>query len=171
METIWCDLPSVKRGDIGEKLVNDFLVHRGYIPYSPDISKAHPFDRLVASSVGNMIFIAETKTKPARKWYPDTGIDVRHYEKYKLIQTKHNLRVFIFFVDTLVNKIYGGWLGDIEKPKIICHNGKFIEYPLTQNGIIYFPLDSMRDIADIQSSDADSINQLSTRNKAYDDVL
>jgi len=45
----WQSKTTVKKGNVGEKIVNDYLIKNGYIPYSPNAEGAHPFDRLCAS--------------------------------------------------------------------------------------------------------------------------
>lgn len=163
----WQNLPSVQKGNIGEKLVNSFLIGKGYIPYSPDVDGAHPFDRLVAAPDKKTIFIADSKAKPARKYYPDTGIDVRHYSEYKFIQDKYNIDVFLFFVDEEKREIYGGFLRHLDKIKNIDHNGKILIYPLEQNGIRYFPLEQMTHVANIPVLDAMAMKHLSQKKQEY----
>ena len=163
----WKDKPQVKKGDIGERLVDDWIVSKAVTPYLPSdmCNWGHPFDRLCATK--KSIFIAEVKTKEARIYYPDTGINISHYNKYKEVQKKHNLKVFIFFVDEKVNKIYGNWLNKLDKKQIIPHNLKEIKYPLKQNNIIYFPLTAMIDICNIPENIRQQIKQYTTINKKY----
>lgn len=167
MATNWQSLTSVKKGNIGERLVNEFLIKKGYIPYSPDADGAHPFDRLVASRDKKTIFIADSKTKPARTYYPDTGINIRHYNEYKFIQDKYNIDVFIFFVDEDSKTIYGNFLKRLDEPRKIVHNGKIIEYPMEQKGIRYFPLSVMMPVAEIPAVDVLELFGLSQRKKDY----
>lgn len=163
----WQDSPRVKKGNIGERLVKEYLINKGYIPYIPDAPGAHPFDLLVASADKRNIFIADSKAKPARKYYPDTGIDLRHYKEYTTIEDKHNLNVFLFFVDEDAGNVYGNFLKRLSEPREIIHIGIPYQYPLIHKGIIYFPLVSMIQIADIPKIDVDTLREYSTRNKAY----
>ena len=140
----------------------------GYIPYRPDAEGAHPFDRLVASRDKRKVFIADAKTKPRRKYYPDTGINTKAYKEYKFIQDKYGIAVFLFFVDYDLGKVYGGFLARLSNPTDIYHKGKQIEYPLTQGNIIYFPLKNMADISVIE--DTTELQNLSTRNERYANV-
>lgn len=127
------------KGRIGERIVDEWLVARGFVPYRPQDGVAHPFDRLVASGDKRRIGVVEVKSKPRREKYPDQGIPTRHYTDYKHISDTYGIRVFIAFVDEVLAKIYGNFLDELEKPR-----GR---YPLKYADTIYFPLEAMRDIA------------------------
>ena len=99
MATKFKDLPETKKGEIGERIMDDYLISKKIIPYKPTQEGAHPFDRLCATADKKTIFIAEAKAKPARKYYPDTGIDYKIYREYMQIQAKHDIRICLFFID------------------------------------------------------------------------
>jgi len=164
---LWHNKTTVKKGDVGESIVDAFLMSKNVVPYRPVFYGAHPFDRLLATPDKKSLFLADVKTKARRNYYPDTGIDIKHYNDYLFIQNKYHIKAFIFFVDESVLKIYGGWLSEISKPTAIVHNGKHIDYPLIQNGIIYFPVDLMQDISEITEEKATELKQLSQRNYEY----
>jgi len=164
----WNDKPQVKKGNIGEDIVKQYLINNGYIPYKPDAPGAHPFDHLCASRDKRNIFIADTKSKPARIYYPDTGINLKNYKEYKYIQEKHNLNVFIFFVDEDSANIYGNFLKVLDKEISIDHNGVRLDYPRIEKNIIYFPLISMKQIGKIPEKDLSMLRAYSTRNDAYE---
>ena len=165
----WGSKVTVQKGDIGEAVVDNYLISKGFIPYHPNADGAHPFDRLVASRDKRTIFIADTKSKPARKYYPDTGIDVRHYEQYKFIQDKYHINVFIFFVDEDSGTIYGNVLSKLDEPKTEFNPKTvgWVGYPLVQGGIRYFPLSAMEQIGKIPEDELLKLRKLSTRNMAY----
>lgn len=156
----WQDRKEVKKGNIGEGLVIDYLHRKGYVVYKSITSGAHPFDNLCASRDKKKIFIAEVKTKEARKYYPDTGINIRSYDQYKFIQDKYSLDVFLFFVDATNHKVYGNAMNELTKP--ININGT--EYPLRHKGIIYFPLALMITLANLTEEQAEQIAQFNTKN-------
>ena len=164
----WLDKDTVKKGNIGEDIVRDYLIKMGYVPYEPVIGIAHPFDKLCASRDKKTIFIAEVKTKARRNKYPDTGINISHYNDYKNIQTKHNIHVFLFFVDEMLKKVYGEFLIKLEDPLKIIVNGYEINYPLRFKGIIYFPIEKMRDIGDLNKQQVADLKNLSTRSYDYE---
>ena len=167
METNWQNLTSVKKGNIGESLVIEYLANKGFMPYSPAAPGPHPFDHLVASKNKRTIFIADSKTKAARRYYPDTGINIEHYEEYTYIQNKYNIKVYIFFVDEEKKKIYGNWLSELEKPTTVNHNEKKINYPLKQKNIIYFPLCHTKPVVDIPEGDILEMRKLTTKKEQY----
>ena len=155
----WNGRVSVKKGKLGEDIVRQYLESKGYVIYSPETNGSHPFDKLCINHNGNEIFIAEIKSKPHRIYYPDTGINKNHFLKYKFIQDKYSIDVFLFFVDEISKSIYGNWLSKLIKPRK--------DYPLEQNGIIYFPLDIMLQIAKLEDKQVEELKSLSDRNYDY----
>lgn len=156
----WHERKTVKKGNIGEQIVIDYLSKMGFVVYKSITQGAHPFDNLCASRDKKKIFIAEVKTKEARKYYPDTGIDIRSYNEYKFIQDKYNLKVYLFFVDATNRKVYGNVMELLEAETII--NNKV--YPLRQKGIIYFPLSNMKPMAELTEDQAKTIRKFNTKN-------
>lgn len=161
------DLKTVKLGNAGEKIVDDYLKAKGVIPYAPIGDGAHPFDRLCAYGK-RRVFIAEAKTKPKRRFYPDTGIDVRHYNEYKYIEQKHSLDVWIFFVDSDEGRIYGNKLSELERKTDVSFRGKKIPYPLKQKGIVYFPIQNTKHIANISNEELTELQSFSSRSQNYE---
>lgn len=171
----WNEKTTVKKGTLGEQIVRQYLISHGFVPYAPEGAGAHPFDKLVASNDKTKIMIAECKTKARRDYYPDTGIDLRHYDDYKTVSFNHNLRVFIFFIDEKLKSVYGNYLDVLEMPRIVSVRDKLIEYPLIDKNhtpvIIYFPIDAMEKIGTLTDEQAKTLSSLSTRNPAYSAVL
>lgn len=168
----WNSKTTVKKGTVGEQIVRQYLSKLGFISYAPETEGAHPFDKLVASRDKTTIMIAECKTKARRDYYPDTGIDLRHYNDYKTVSYNHNLRVFIFFVDEKLKSVYGNYLDELEVPRQVkLNSGKIIDYPLIQQPIIYFPIEAMKTIGSLSEEQARTLETLSTRNPAYNAKL
>lgn len=163
----WHERSTVKKGDLGEMLVDKFLVDHDCIPYVPQADRAHPFDRLCATADKKTIFIAEVKSKARRTYYPDTGINTSHLADYQHIQEKHSIKVYLFFVDEDEKRIYGGWLNDLLTPRTVSHQLKTISYPLQQGRVMYFPLEAMTDICPLDDESANELKKLSTRNYSY----
>lgn len=135
----------LEKGSIGERIVDEWLIRRGYVPYRPMEGVAHPFDRLVASRDKKRIAVCEVKTKPRRNKYRDTGVDIKKLNDYTNIQEQHRLRVFIAFVDEVEAQVYGNTLDELMKTR--TSEGQV--YPKEYDGIRYFPLDAMIVIADL----------------------
>ena len=156
------DRTEVKKGNIGEDLIDEFLLKKNIIPYISISKTAHPFDRLCITKNKKKLIIAEVKTKPKRIYYEDTGFNLKHYEDYKFIRDKYNIPVFIFFVDEYLEKIYGNYLNVLSK--------KYKKYPKIENNIIYFHLDSMRNIMKLTKENVEKLKKLTTRNYNYEVV-
>ena len=158
----WESKPTVIKGNIGERLVREYLERKGYIVYEPKTGGAHGFDKLAILNKKQAI-IAECKTKARRNKYADTGINIKHLEDYEYISAKHNLPVFIFFVDESVGKIYGNTLKELLIPRIV--DGK--QYPSREKGIIYFPLINTKWVCNIGTDEIELLKANATRNYEY----
>jgi len=152
---LWQDKTEVKRGNIGEKLVKDYLESLGCIIYEPVTDGSHLFDKLVLHPT-RKLFICEVKTKPARLKYPDTGVDIRHYNSYKSVMNNYKLDVLLVFVDDLNRSMYGNWLSELDKP--------FGDYPLKHKGIIYWHINTMRILRELTDSECRAIRLYYTGN-------
>lgn len=155
-----------QKARIAEEIVWQYLERLGYIVYRPISEGAHAFDILAVKDKKKVI-IAEVKAKARRNYYPDTGINHRHYQEYKAIANKHNLNVFLFFVDEMLEMIYGNWLHILECKCKIKHKGKLIDYPLLEKGIIYFPLSKMIRICDLKVEESEALKSKSQRSYSY----
>lgn len=160
------DLPGVKKGNLGEQIVDEWLDKQGLIVYEPSTDNAHGFDRLVSVDKSSLV-IVEVKTKPKRLYYPDTGINIKHFEGYKKVSEKHSIPLCIFFVDEILKQIYCGWLSELVQEKQIKWKGKRITYPLTNKEIVYFYQPRMKVIHHLTDDEAEQIKLLSNRSYNY----
>jgi hypothetical protein len=158
---------TARKGAIGEQIVDLLLLQKNIIPYGALVNNAHPFDRMCASADKRNIFIVEVKTKARRTYYPDTGVDIRHYMGYRHVKATYNIPVYLIFVDEMLGKVYGGELAHLESPLSIAHRGKMLNYPLKQRGIIYFPLAHMKDISELTKETMEDLRALSSRRYEY----
>lgn len=157
----WNDKPSVQKGSIGERIVDEWLIGLGWVPYRPIADAAHPFDRLVASKDKKRIVVVEVKSKPRREAYADTGIDYRHYQDYLGIWQSYNITVFLAFVDEKQGRIYGEFLSRLNKFRIVDGNVyPWRPRPNQRPDIVYFPLEAMRQIGDLTGSQISSLSAL-----------
>ena len=159
---------SFKKGSVGERVVQRFLEKKGFVVYKAITQGAHAFDMLAIKGKKKLI-VAEVKSKARRNFYPDTGINYRHYQEYKRIAENHNLPIFIFFVDEMMGKVYGNVLSVLEEPCQVKHNGKILSYPIVSGGIIYFPLCKMKQVATLDESTIGELRNLSQRSYDYDE--
>jgi hypothetical protein len=150
------------KGAFGERIIKAFLEAKGFCVYEPTTEMAHAFDFLAVKDKRQCVAL-DVKSKARRSKYPDTGIDIRHYETYRDFSKKHKMPFFIAFVDEWIGKIYGNWLEKLQEP---CKIGDK-KYPSVERSIIYFPLAKMIDIQELSESDAAELRALSTRNYAY----
>lgn len=168
----WEDRIEVVIGDLGESLVDKYIMNRWWTAYIPQKSLSHAFDRLVATMENpDEFFIIEVKTKPMMKYYPESGFNLSHYERYKAVEKRHNLTVFIYFVDYVARIIYGGKLSDISRPHKLfynCNNKKGEQYPRlissSKKDIIMFPVELMEEIYELTNEEIAMFNGISKRN-------
>ncbi len=169
MSLNWESKIQVQKGNLGEQIIDQYLKNNGVIPYIAVFNGPHPFDRIIASLDKKTLFIADVKTKARRSHYPDTGINEKNYLQYQYLADKYNIRCFLFFIDEWVGKIYGNFLDILTQPEVIVHNDKTINYPLIQNGIIYFPLSKMKFISLLDNETIETLKKLSSRRYSYDE--
>jgi hypothetical protein len=155
-----------KKGTYAEEIVFNYLRGKGFVVYRPSSGCAHGFDNLAVKDKKKII-IVECKAKARRNYYPDTGINKKHLEDYLYIQEKHNLPVYIFFIDEMEGRIYGNTLDRLMLPANHIKKGEKITYPLYQKGIVYFHLDNMVNIADIEKKQVEFLKKHSTRSYDY----
>lgn len=180
--TDWNNLTTVKKGDSGERFVDTFLMENGYISYTAAFSGPHPFDRicflnLTANPVKpfGKSFIAEIKTKEERRYYADTGIDVRFDKKYSQMEEIHQQPVFLFFVDKNAKAVYGNYLSELHIPCFVKSDkrkgDKIITYPRIESyansSIIYFPTAKMIHLFDLSEGQCAKLKAHTTKAIAY----
>tara|TARA_R100001015_G_C4620740_1_gene177763 strand:+ start:1186 stop:1689 length:504 start_codon:yes stop_codon:yes gene_type:complete len=161
----WEDKTQVKKGNIGESIVKEYLESIGYMVYEPVTKGEHSFDKIAVKDKNN-ILIVEVKTKARMNKFNATGFDIRVYKHYKSIKEKYNIPLYCFFVDEYLGKIYGNELCLLEKKYI---DVKKVIYPNTEiaNNIILFSLDSMHTIHSLSNTEINQIKKHNTRNYNY----
>ena len=145
-----------EKGDIGERLVRSALKKRGWMLAAFDEGEAHPCDNF--ASKWDMKFRAlDIKTYPRRSRFPDTGINLDHYEKY--MQAPNDF--YLLFVDQLEKKVYGNQLKELNKPTVV----NAITYPLFDGSgdkrKVYFPLQNMELYAPLPDDICEELKKLS----------
>lgn len=168
----WQDKIEVKKGNLGEDIIDKYIQSLGLIPYFPNHDGAHPFDRLCATQNKRYLCIVDAKAKARRTYYPDTGINLKTYEEYKYLRNKYTIDIWLFFVDEDTKSIYGGKLKELEKEVIISWRNKNIRYPRRERnkrGIfeIYFPVDYMKTIHELSDIEVAELKKYSNRSYKY----
>lgn len=162
---------SLDKGDYGERIVKNLLISKGFFVYSVENSGSHPFDLLVVNSKDNSIRFVDVKATTRRNKYPDVGIDLDDWKKYKYWKKQTGLDFYIFFVDEMTCEIYGNELRKLDIRKYDETVGKVYPLPYTQdpyNKIIYFHLDNMTHYGKITEEEALQLRSLSQRYHGYD---
>ena len=100
------DRTTAKLGTKAEDIVgSEFIMSKGYEPYSPAFSGAHTID-FNAFSAGTHCFNLDVKCKSRFVYIPFTGIDKRDVEKYNALSKP----TYLLFVDPASCEVYGQWL-------------------------------------------------------------
>ena len=162
----WEDKISVKKGNLGERIVRQRLESSGYIVYGALTSGAHAFDFLAVKDKRKII-IAEVKSKARMNKFACTGINVRNYEEYIYISKDKGLDVVLFFVDEHPSQknVYCGLLSELTKPKIV----EGVKYPnfKISDGIVMFSLSDMYPVCDLKEEELEKLKQYSGRSYGY----
>ena len=163
----WNDKITVKKGNIGEAIVQKVIEQKGYIVYKAITEKAHAFDFLAVKDK-KVFVIAEIKTKARFNKFYATGIDVKHFNEYLYIFEKQDIDVVLFFVDEHPSeeRIYCQKLSELIKPKLIDS----VEYPNYKiaKGKVLFSLEDMVTVCRLSKEEVESLKKYSTRSYNYE---
>ena len=111
----WEEKKEVKKGDLGEKIVRNYLENKGYIVYQPKTKGAHYFDMLCTKNKQEVMAL-DVKTKARLNHYEATGIDLSHYTDYKRLINTTKIPFYIYFVDEMEGKVYRQLLNKLPEP-------------------------------------------------------
>ena len=135
----WHDYVSVKKGDIGERIIREMFEKIGYIIYQPITAAPHAVDFFAVKKKQKIVAI-EVKTKPRLKYYPATGFNIKSFREYQKFQELYpRIKVFLLFVDEVLGQVYGNYLEKLAAKTVIDDN----IYPKEINDVIIFPLKNM----------------------------
>ncbi|MBQ6738869.1 MAG: hypothetical protein IJP96_05185 [Synergistaceae bacterium] len=166
INSAWHNKIEVKKGDYGENIVQRHFEKQGYLIYKSISDGAHPFDFLCVNN--KETFFVEVKTKAKRNKYPDTGFNLRHYKIYKEYCERESKRMYICFVDPVLNKVYGNFLDILDKERIITDEVGRRLYPSIETArynsvgteIIYFHLSVMEHVADLTKEQLNDLQKI-----------
>lgn len=110
----WIDKPEVKKGAIGERIVNEILSKKGYIVYRPITEGSHKIDFFAhRADIKKQVICIEAKAKKRMACYYETGFDYRSYLHYMELLEKYNIESYVYFIDDFEECIYGAWLSNL----------------------------------------------------------
>ena len=151
----WEDKPQVKKGNIGENIIINFLEEKGFIIYKPITKAAHWID-IFATKNKNEIYAIDVKTKARFNKWNAQGIDVKHYKDYKRLQKKCNINFYLFFVDEKNGEIHCADLNKLSEG--FCPNNE---------KIIAWSLDEMKKVHTLTEKQKEQLTKHDTRNYEY----
>lgn len=156
---------ALKKGEIGEQIIKQYLEGNGWVVYQPTTDGAHCFDMLSIKDKKTAIAL-DVKAKARLNFLPATGIDQRHFEEYKLFSNKHLMPFWVVFVDEMQKSIYGQEIAELEKKRIV--DG--VEYPklISKGRIRIWPLIAMKDIASLDDKQIEQLKEHNQRNYKYE---
>ena len=106
--------PALKKGEIGEMIIQDFLEKRGWIVYRPFTKdKAHYFDALATKNKEKVIAI-DVKTKARLNNWRAQGINIKSYNEYKQFIDKVNVPFYLIFIDDKCGDVYTAELAKLK---------------------------------------------------------
>lgn len=158
-----------KKGDIGEKIIDEMLEKDNLIIYKPINKGNHPFDRFVIDMKYSTKYIVDVKTKACRNKFNDTGMNYNHFENYRDKGEKWGMRVAIYFVDEMSQAIYGNFLDELMIGYVDKSNKSYPSIEIGKNGIktIYFSLEKMIFKRKLTEQECKEIKKFNTRNYKY----
>jgi hypothetical protein len=117
-------LPTTRRGNIGEAIADGYFKSQGWFPYSAP-EGSHPIDRLLMTECG--VYAIDVKTYPRQFSRACTGIDTPDHHKYLAIEKK-GIPVVLLFIDPYEGCIYSGRIAKLSQAA--KHYDKKTYYPL-----------------------------------------
>jgi len=105
---------ALKKGELGEKIIMNYLESRGWIVYTPFTKdKAHYFDILATKNKEKVIAI-DVKTKARLNNWEAQGINIKQYNEYMRFVNKTNIPFYIIFVDDKNGNVHYAELKNLE---------------------------------------------------------
>lgn len=146
---------ALKKGDIGEDIVTEFLEKKGWIIYRPFTKdKAHYFDMLCTLNKEKVIAI-DVKTKARLNNWAAQGINIKSYNEYLNFVEMTKVNFYLIFVDDKNGQVYLADLITLKNP--IYPNSK----------IIAWKLDDMKYLFTISDEDIDRLSKYDQRNYEF----
>lgn len=130
--TAFAQLPTTRRGTVGEDIAKAFFVRRGCTPFGPVVDGSHPIDLTLLTPKGDVVLV-DVKTYPRRYVRPETGIDLPDWHTYQhLAERNPGVTVYLLFVDPFERAMYGGAITSL------------VDHAREEGSKVYFPLKALR---------------------------
>lgn len=145
----WNQRISVKKGNVGERIVKYILEQNGWIVYRCATHNTPHVVDFVSYKNKKTVRFFEVKSKKYMRNPDRTGFNTADFETYKHFLKEHKQDIFLIFVDEAKSEIYGNYLSKLIEEKIegnIIFPHQFIS-KRDGKSITTFPLSSMVPIA------------------------
>lgn len=118
----------LQKGDLGEKIITEYLEKKGWIVYRPFTKdKAHYFDMLCTLNKEKVIAI-DVKTKARLNKWNAQGINIKTYNEYVNFVKTTSVNFYLIFVDDKTGEVHLADLIKLKDP--IYPNEKIIAWPV-----------------------------------------
>lgn len=97
-----------RKGMIGEAIVRQRLEASGWQVTQFTYNSPHIFDMFCHKMNTGQSMAVEVKTKSRMKYYDETGISHRHFERYLKWIENHDMPFWIMFVDHCIGCVFAG---------------------------------------------------------------
>lgn len=154
----WKDQKQVKKGDIGEKIIHNYLSKKLLTIYSPTTQNSHICDGIVFKSE-KLFFLYDVKTKGKTNIHNAQGIDKIHFNRYNELMNQLKIPFFIYFVDDHNGDVH---LADLQKLNVKGYIN------IKKDGsIIGWDVENLKYLFTIDQEKINELNKYNTRNYSY----
>lgn len=126
----WEDKDTVKKGNLGEKIIREYLEQQGWIVYFPFSKGAHWFDMLATKGKQQVIAV-DIKTKARFNKWAAQGINIKAYNEYLTFATNNDIPFFIIFIDDKTGDIHSADIRKLKDAPSINPTPYIIAWPLS----------------------------------------
>jgi len=145
---------ALKKGELGEDIIRDYLEKKGWIVYFPFTkNKAHAFDMLCTYKK-EKVFALDVKTKARLNKLPAQGINLKSYNEYLHFKKSMDINFYLVFIDDKN--------GDVHSFEI----GKEIKN-FTMGKIIFWYLEDMKYLFNIGKENITKLSEFDQRNYIF----
>ncbi len=149
---------ALKKGDIGEDIITEFLEKKGWIIYRPFTkNKAHYFDMLCTLNKEKVIAI-DVKTKARLNNWNAQGINIKSYNEYINFVKITSVNFYLIFVDDKTGSVH---LADLMKQNNPIYPNK---------NIIAWKVEDMKYLFTISQEDIDRLSKYDQRNYKFNPI-